>query len=52
MKIADVVSVAEFRESIRTAIPQIITLLGSWESVGANALAILSEQGKMSKILT
>ena len=53
------VLVAEFRESIRPAIPKMITLLtwvGSWESARfeavANALTILSEQGKVSSFLT
>ena len=40
---------AEFRESIRPAIPQIVALLGDSNSdsrtAGANALSFLSEQG-------
>ena len=41
---------AEFRESIRPAIPQIITLLSDSDSdvrkVGTNVLSYLSEQGE------
>ena len=49
----DVRHLAEFRESIRAAIPQIISLLGTWESdVDAYLLAKLSEQGKVSIFLT
>ena len=47
-----VLFVAEFQESIRVAIPQIITLLRPWNSyiceVGADALVKLSEQGRVS----
>jgi hypothetical protein len=49
------VLVAEFRESIKPAIPQMITLLGSWQATDviheavANALSKLSEHGKISK---
>ena len=54
--VIDALFVAEFRESIRAAIPQIITLLRPWKSyiceVGADALAKLSEQGKVSNFLT
>ena len=55
LNIVDVLLVAEFQESIRNAIPQIITFLKSqesWSDFAANTLAILSEQGKLSKILT
>ena len=56
MNIVDVLFVAEFRESIRAAIPQIVTLLRPWKSdfceTGANTLAKLSEQGKVSNFLT
>ena len=45
------VFVDEFRESIRPAIPVIISLLGDGESdvrrAGADALSKLSEQGKV-----
>ena len=48
--------VAEFQELIRAAIPQIITLLQHLKpdvcEAGANALAKLSEQGKVSNFLT
>jgi HEAT repeat protein len=48
-------SVAKFRESIGSAIPQIITFLSNsdWgvRSAGANTLSKLSEQGKTSNIL-
>ena len=48
--------VAEFRESIRAAIPQIITLLSHSEpfvcSAGADTLSKLSAQGKVSNFLT
>ena len=48
--------VAEFRKSIKSAIPQMITLLKIEDSdvrkVVANALAKLSEQGKVSNYLT
>jgi len=47
--------VAEFRESIRPAIPYIIALLSHNTryagKAGADALAKLSEQGKVSTIL-
>ena len=47
---ADVL-VAEFRESIRRAIPQIVSLLSDSEEnaciAGADALLKLSEQGKV-----
>jgi hypothetical protein len=51
------VLVAEFRKSIRPAIPQMITFLGSREESdicksAANALLNLSEHGKISKFLT
>ena len=49
------VFVAEFQESIRSAIPQIIDLLGSSLDVcivATNALVKLSEQGKVSNFLT
>ena len=55
LNIVDVLLVAEFQESIMDFIPQIITLLKSQESqpkFAANTLAILSEQGKVSKFLT
>ena len=55
LNIVDVLLVAEFQELIKDAIPQIITLVKSQESrsdFAANTLAILSEQGKVSKILT
>jgi len=46
---------ADFRESIRPAIPQIIALLSDNTSyvrkAGADALAKLSEQGNVSNIL-
>ena len=44
---------AEFRELISAAIPQIITFLRPSDicQAAANALAKLSEQGKKSKIL-
>ena len=52
---ADVL-VAEFRESIMPAIPEIISLLSdsdlSVRMAGADALSELSEQGKVSKFLT
>lgn len=52
LNIVDVLSVAEFRESIRAAIPQIVNLLRPWKSyiceLGANALLKLSEQGNVS----
>ena len=48
--------VAEFRKLIRAAIPQIITLLSDSapyaHSGGADALAKLSEHGKVSNFLT
>ena len=47
--------VAEFRESIRSAIPQIISLLSDNTSYackgGADSLVKLSEQGKVSDLL-
>ena len=50
MNVADVL-VADFRESIRRAIPQIVSLLSDGESdvrwAGADALSKLSEQGKV-----
>lgn len=53
--IVDILFIA-FRESIRTAIPQIIILLTPWASdvceAGANALAKLSGQGKLLKFQT
>ena len=52
---ADVL-VAEFRESIMPAIPEIISLLSdsdlSVRMAGADALSELSEQGNVSKFLT
>ena len=55
MNIVDVL-VAEFRESIRPAIPQIIALLrdSEWNvrGAGADALSKLSEQGNISSFLT
>ena len=45
----DVLHLAEFLESIRASIPQIISLLITWESdVDAYLLAKLLEQGKLS----
>ena len=48
--------VVEFRESIRPAIPQIIAFLNHGDlndrTTGADALAKLSEQGKVSNFLT
>jgi HEAT repeat protein len=48
--------VAKYRESIRQAIPQIITLLSHSEwgvrEAGVNALSKLSEQGKKLKFMT
>ena len=53
LNIVDVLFVAVFRESIRDAIPTIITLLRSWESdMGVNSLEVLSEQGKVSNFLS
>ena len=50
LNVADVL-VAEFRESIRHAIPQIVSLLTNGERnariAGADALSKLSEQGKV-----
>jgi len=47
--------IAEFRESIRLVIPQIVPLLedSKWyvRRAGAQALSKLSEQGKISAIL-
>ena len=56
LSVADVL-VAECRESIGPAIPQMITLLRSWEESDifkavANALSNLSEHGKISNFLT
>lgn len=53
LNVVHVVLVAEFRESIRPAIPRLITLLDSWEEldirkVVANSLLKLSEHGKIS----
>ena len=49
------VLVAEFRKSIRHAIPKIIDLLkhNEWKSrrAGGDALSKFSEQGKVSKFL-
>jgi hypothetical protein len=49
------ITVAQFRESIVSAIPQIITFLNNSHlgirSAGANILLKLSEQGKKSNIL-
>ena len=48
MNIIDVVFVAEFREPFRDVIPKIVKH-GSWKpDVGANVLAKLSKQGKVS----
>ena len=51
LNVVDVL-VAEFRESIRSAIPQMITLLNIGDldicMVVANALVKLSEQGRVS----
>ena len=53
MNVVDVL-VAEFRETIKLAIPQIIALLSDREldvcRAGVDALLIFSEQGKVSKI--
>ena len=49
------VLVAEFRESIRPAIPEMVNLLNSWESGFFEAVANilkLSERGKSSNFLT
>ena len=50
--VLDVLFVAEFRESIRAAIPQIVSLFRPWKSyiaeVGVNTLVKLSEQGSLS----
>ena len=47
--------VAEFRESIRPAIPQIVALFsdsgGDVRRAGANVLSYLSEQGRISNFL-
>ena len=47
--------VAEFREFIKPAIPQIVILLsdndGDVRTAGANALLYLAEQGKISTFL-
>jgi hypothetical protein len=56
LKVVDVL-VAEFRESIMPAIPQMIALLGTWEAsdihkLVSNALSKLSEHGKISNFLT
>ena len=52
MNVVDVLFVAEFQESIKATIPQIVSLLRPWKSyiceVGANALVNLSEQGNVS----
>ena len=49
----DVLHLAQFRKSIRAAISQIISLLGTWESdVDAYILAKLSEQGEVLIFLT
>ena len=55
--IVDVITIiAEFRESIRDAIPELITLLRPWSwdvcEAAANALVKLSEQGQASNFLT
>ena len=51
MNVVDVLFVAEFQESIRAAIPQIVSLLRPWKSyiceVGVNTLVKLSEQGNV-----
>ena len=60
VKISDLnvvdVLLAEFRESIRPAIPRIIDLLSHGElnvrGAAADALSKLSEHGKVSKFLT
>ena len=50
------VFVAEFRELIRPAIPEIVSFLGDGERnvriAGADALSKFSEQGKVSKFPT
>ena len=51
------VLVAEFRESVKPAIPQMIALLGSWKESDifkavANALSKLSEHGKITNFPT
>ena len=50
--VLDVLFVAEFRESIRAAIPQIVSLFRPWKSyigeVDVNTLVKLSEQGSLS----
>ena len=55
MNVIDVL-VAEFRESIKVAIPEMITLLRSGDSnirkVAVNALLKLSEIGKVLNFLT
>jgi hypothetical protein len=55
LDIVDVL-VAEFRESIALAIPQIITLLSDSEldarQAGVNGLSKLSEQGKALNFMT
>lgn len=56
VNIVDVLFVAEFRELIRAAIPQIIIVLSSFGSdvcvASGNALVKLSEHCKVSKFLT
>ena len=50
--IVDVLCVVEFQETIKAAIPQIVSLLRPWNSyiceVGVNALVKLSKQGSLS----
>jgi hypothetical protein len=52
LNVVDMLFVVEFRESIKAAIPQIVSLLRPWKSyiceLGADALVKLSEQGSVS----
>ena len=56
LNVVDVLVLAEYRESIRPAIPEIIDLLSHEEldvcEVAADALSKLSEHGKTSNFLT
>ena len=56
LNVVDVLVLAEFQESIRTAIPQIIGFLrhNEWtvHLAGVAALSRLSKQGKVSNFLT
>jgi hypothetical protein len=50
LNIVDVLFIAEFRESIRAAIPKIIALLKPWSDgceASVKAVVKLSEQGKV-----